>query len=85
MRAHSAILAVSLSLLAGCDKSPRDRLQGRCLGESTENVPPEQLAKATGWVKGTAPARWLKLVEQSIFSWKHEASQCRSLSFSQAI
>jgi len=54
MRAHSAILIVSFSLLAGCDKSPRDRLQGRWLGESIENVPPEQLAKATGWVKGTA-------------------------------
>jgi hypothetical protein len=39
---------------AGCAKTPRDRLQGRWLGEAIENVPEPQLAKATGWVKGTA-------------------------------
>lgn len=47
-------LAISLSALAGCEKSPKDRLQGRWLGESIENVPPAQVQKATGWVKGTA-------------------------------
>jgi hypothetical protein len=40
--------------MAGCEKSPRDRLQGRWLGESIENVPSAQHQKATGWVKGTA-------------------------------
>jgi hypothetical protein len=40
--------------MAGCEKSPRDRLQGRWLGESIENVPAAQMQKATGWVKGTA-------------------------------
>ena len=47
-------LAISLPAAAGCDKSPRDRLQGRWLGESIENVPVSQVQKATGWVKGTA-------------------------------
>ncbi len=47
-------LALTLPAAAGCEKSPKDRLQGRWLGESIENVPVSQLQKATGWVKGTA-------------------------------
>ena len=47
-------LAISLPAVSGCDKSPRDRLQGRWLGESIENVPVSQVQRATGWVKGTA-------------------------------
>jgi hypothetical protein len=41
-------------LLAGCGTTPKDRLQGKWLGDGIENIPPSQLAKATGWVKGTA-------------------------------
>lgn len=48
-------LAITLSTAtAGCEKTPKDRLQGRWLGESIENAPEAQLAKSTGWVKGTA-------------------------------
>ena len=47
-------LALVLPVVAGCEKSPKDKLQGRWLGESIENVPSAQLAKSTGWVKGTA-------------------------------
>jgi len=47
-------LVICLPAAAGCEKSPRDRLQGRWLGESIENVPASQVQKATGWVKGTA-------------------------------
>jgi hypothetical protein len=47
-------LAISLPVVAGCEKSPKDKLQGRWLGESIENVPSAQLTKSTGWVKGTA-------------------------------
>ena len=47
-------LALVLSAAAGCEKTPKDRLQGRWLGESIENVPASQLPKATDWVKGTA-------------------------------
>jgi hypothetical protein len=46
-------LVLSLSATA-CEKSPRDRLQGRWLGESIENIPVDQVQKASGWVKGTA-------------------------------
>ena len=47
-------LVFVLPVVAGCEKSPRDKLQGRWLGESIENVPSAQLTKSTGWVKGTA-------------------------------
>jgi hypothetical protein len=47
-------LALVLPVVAGCEKSPKDKLQGRWLGESIENVPSAQLTKSTGWVKGTA-------------------------------
>jgi hypothetical protein len=47
-------LAIVLPAAAGCEKAPKDRLQGRWLGESIENVPGADLQKATGWVKGTA-------------------------------
>jgi hypothetical protein len=47
-------LAITIPAVSGCEKSPRDKLQGRWLGESIENVPAHQLQKATGWVKGTA-------------------------------
>lgn len=49
-----ALAITTLPLLSGCEKSPRDKLQGRWLGESIENVPASQLQKATGWVRGTA-------------------------------
>jgi hypothetical protein len=47
-------LVFALPVVAGCEKSPKDKLQGRWLGESIENVPSAQLTKSTGWVKGTA-------------------------------
>jgi hypothetical protein len=54
-RANVALaLAITIPAVSGCEKSPRDKLQGRWLGESIENVPANQLQKATGWVKGTA-------------------------------
>lgn len=50
-----ALIAVTtLPLTMGCQKTPRDKLQGRWLGEGVENLPAAQVAKATGWVKGTA-------------------------------
>jgi len=47
-------LGALLVTMAGCARSPRDRLQGRWLGESIENVSASEVQKATGWVKGTA-------------------------------
>lgn len=55
IRVNTALaLALALPALAGCEKTPKDKLQGRWLGEAIENVPEGQVAKATGWVKGTA-------------------------------
>jgi hypothetical protein len=47
-------LLVIVPAVAGCGKTPKDRLQGRWLGETIENVPVPHAAKAVGWVKGTA-------------------------------
>lgn len=47
-------LAITIPAISGCEKSPKDRLQGRWLGESVENISLDQTQKATGWVKGTA-------------------------------
>ena len=47
-------LLITLPAAAGCAKSPKDKLQGRWLGEAIENAPATQVQKATGWVKGTA-------------------------------
>ncbi len=47
-------VAMALPVVTGCEKTPKDKLQGRWLGEGLENVPEAQSAKALGWVKGTA-------------------------------
>jgi hypothetical protein len=36
----------------GCEESPRDKLQGTWRGERIDNVPEDQLMRATGWVRG---------------------------------
>lgn len=53
----SALVVVALALplcTAACSKSPRDKLQGKWLGDSISNVSPEQSAEVTAWVKGTS-------------------------------
>lgn len=47
-------LLVTIPLLAGCETSPKDRLQGRWVGEAVENFVPPQVARATGWARGAA-------------------------------
>ncbi|MCS6900423.1 MAG: hypothetical protein RMJ98_12240 [Myxococcales bacterium] len=41
-------------VLAGCSKGPQERLQGKWVGDSISNIPPEQEARATGWVRHTS-------------------------------
>ena len=48
-----AALLVLASFATGCSKSPKDKLQGKWVGEKVDNVPIDQEARATGWVKGT--------------------------------
>jgi hypothetical protein len=53
---HLALAScICLSLAAaGCSKGPQDRLQGTWTGESIDNIPPDQVARANGWVKHTS-------------------------------
>lgn len=55
MIARSFVLAaICLSFVgAGCAKGPKDKLQGKWVGDRIDNVPAEQVVRATGWVKGT--------------------------------
>ena len=46
-------LATLVPFATGCSKSPKDKLQGKWVGEKVDNVPIDQEARATGWVKGT--------------------------------
>jgi hypothetical protein len=55
MRKFVLVLAVALSLCtAACSKSPKDRLQGKWLGDSISSTAPEQNAEVAAWVKGTS-------------------------------
>ena len=49
-----AALLLPLVSVAACSKGPQDKLQGKWVGASIENVPPEQEARAGGWVKATS-------------------------------
>lgn len=46
-------LTLTLPAVAGCSRTPRDRLQGRWQGESIVNAPADQAGAANGWVRGT--------------------------------
>ena len=46
--------AALVLLPLGCKHTPRERLQGRWLGETIERVPVDQMQKATDWVRGMA-------------------------------
>jgi hypothetical protein len=46
------LLAI-LFLFAGCAKRPEDKLAGKWVGDRIDNVTADQVARATGWVKGT--------------------------------
>jgi hypothetical protein len=38
---------------AACGKKPEDKLTGKWVGDRIDNVSADQVAQATGWVKGT--------------------------------
>jgi hypothetical protein len=50
---RKALVLVTLTCLSGCGKGPADRLSGKWVGDRIDNVSAEQVARATGWVKGT--------------------------------
>ena len=49
-----SVVLPAVLLLTACAKGPQDRLAGRWVGESIDNIPPDQVARASGWVKGTS-------------------------------
>ena len=54
-RSLTILLAVpALVLLGGCARGPKDRLQGRWVGMTIDNIPRDQESRAMGWVKGTS-------------------------------
>jgi hypothetical protein len=48
------VLVLQLPAIVSCSHTPRDRLQGRWVGESVENFAASQVARATGWAKGAS-------------------------------
>jgi hypothetical protein len=48
------VMGLAVVALAGCSKGPQERLQGKWVGDSINNIPPEQEARATGWVRHTS-------------------------------
>jgi len=49
-----SLLFVSVSMAAGCGRSPADKLAGKWVGDRIDNVSADDVARATGWVKGTS-------------------------------
>ncbi len=45
---------MGVTLLGGCSKGPQERLQGKWVGETIDNIPPDQEARATGWARHTS-------------------------------
>ncbi len=43
-----------LFLAVGCSRAPEDKLAGKWIGDRIDNVSADQVARATGWVKGTS-------------------------------
>jgi hypothetical protein len=49
----SVALALAVVSLAGCSRSPRDKIQGRWLGDHVVGGQGAEVAKADGWLQGT--------------------------------
>ncbi len=47
-------MCAGVATLTGCKDSPKERLEGRWVGERVENFRPDQSARAEGWAKGTS-------------------------------
>jgi hypothetical protein len=48
------VVGLAMISLVGCSKGPQERLQGKWVGDSINNIPPEQEARATGWARHTS-------------------------------
>lgn len=48
------VLAMAIPTLGGCKETPKERLEGKWVGERADNFRPEQAERANGWVSGTS-------------------------------
>ena len=53
MRARLLTVAIAIPLLAACQKSPRERLQGKWRGVGVERLSGAQAKSAEGWARQT--------------------------------
>lgn len=53
-RLAKSIIWLPLLLAVGCSKGPKERLAGKWVGDRIDNVSADDVARATGWVKGTS-------------------------------
>jgi hypothetical protein len=51
--AASLVLAFTLPAATGCETTPKDRLQGKWVGERVDSFAPDQAGRAQGWAQGT--------------------------------
>jgi len=47
------VIAVALPVAAGCASGPKDRLQGKWVGDAVDQFQPDQSIRAQGWASGT--------------------------------
>jgi hypothetical protein len=48
------VLAMAIPILGGCASTPKERLEGKWVGERADNFRPEHADRVTGWVAGTS-------------------------------
>ncbi len=47
-------LAMTIPVVGGCESTPKERLEGRWVGERADNFRPEHSERVAGWVTGTS-------------------------------
>ena len=45
---------MAIPVLGGCETTPKERLEGKWVGERADNFRPEHAARVAGWVAGTS-------------------------------
>lgn len=48
------VLAMAIPTLGGCKTTPKERLEGKWVGERADNFRPEHAERVGGWVTGTS-------------------------------
>ncbi|MEQ9319125.1 MAG: hypothetical protein RIF41_08190 [Polyangiaceae bacterium] len=51
-RTPPCLMLVAVFALSGCEDTPKERLEGRWIGDSVESFHPAQASRAAGWATG---------------------------------